>query len=124
MKFIGILLTILLSERNIKMHVKILKVALCLLCNSVFSYETSSYNQGIISVPSVVVGNKAYKVSLVISSCPQTCVKIESAIEVMLSQSVAGTYLDGELEVHSIDVSGKLYSAIFQILVRRELLIL
>ena len=33
----------------------------------------------------------------------------------MLSQSVAGTYLDGELEVHSIDVSGKLYSAIFQI---------
>ena len=77
MKFIGILLTILLSERNIKMHVKILKVALCLLCNSVFSYETSSYNQGIISVPSVVAGNKAYKVSLVISSCPQTCVKID-----------------------------------------------
>ena len=115
MKFKGILFTILFSSRNIKMHVKIIKVALCLLCSSVFSYETSSYNQGIISVPSVVVGNKAYKVSLVISSCPQTCVKIESASEVMLSQNAAGTYLDGELEVHSIDVSGKLYSAIFQI---------
>ena len=114
MKFIGILLTILFSERNIKMHEKILKVALCLLCSIVFSYETSSYNQGIISVPSVVVGNKAYKVSLVISSCLQTCVNIESASEFMLSQTAAGTFLDGELEVHSIDVSGKLYSAIFQ----------
>ncbi len=115
MQFSEILLRIPFLERKIKMHVKVFKIALCVICSSALSYEISSYNQGIITVPSVVVGDKAYKVSLVISSCAQTCVKIESASEVMSPQNPAGAYADGELEVHSIDVSGKLYSVIFQI---------
>ena len=97
------------------MRFQILFPALCLICSTVIAYETSSYNQGIIAVPNVVVGDKAYKVSLVISPCIQTCVKIESALEVNRQLHPSGTYSDGELTVHSIDVAGKLYSASFQI---------
>ncbi|MFL2848586.1 MAG: hypothetical protein ACJZ8R_00355 [Pseudohongiellaceae bacterium] len=97
------------------MFPKILTITLCLVCSIAFSYETSSYDQGTITVPSVVVGDKAYRVSLVVSPCTQTCVTIESAVEVTPPQNASGTYFDGELTVHSVDVSGKLYSASFQL---------
>ena len=97
------------------MFPKILTITLCLVCSTAFSYETSSYDQGTITVPSVVVGDKAYRVSLVVSPCIQTCVTIESAVEVTPPQNASGTYFDGKLTVHSVDVSGKLYSASFQL---------
>ena len=97
------------------MRYKILFSALCLICIKAFTYETSLYSQGVIVVPNIVVGEKAYKVSLVVSPCLKTCVKIESAFEVTTPHHPSGTYSDGELTVHAIDVSGKLYSASFQI---------
>ena len=62
----------------------------------------------------VVVGDKAYRVTLGLSSCLQTCVKIDSAVEVSKGSDNAGVYSDGELTVYAIDVLGKLYSAGFQ----------
>ena len=103
------------TKKVIVMRLRILFPALCLICSTVIAYETSSYSQGIIVVPNVVVGDKAYQVSLVISPCIQTCVKIESALEVKRPLHPSGTYSDGELTVHSIDVAGKLYSASFLI---------
>jgi len=97
------------------MFPKILTITLCLICSTVLSYETSSYDQGTITVPSVVVGDKAYRVSLVVSPCAQTCVTIESALEVTPPQNASGTYFAGKLTVYSVDVSGKLYSASFQL---------
>ena len=94
---------------------KILLVICFVACDGALSYQTSIFKDGVITVPSVVVGDKAYRVSLGLSSCLQTCVKIDSAVEVSKGSESGGVYSDGELTVYSIDVSGKLYSAVFQI---------
>ena len=93
---------------------KILLVICFVACDGALSYQTSVYEDGVITVPSLVVGDKAYRVSLGLSSCLQTCVRIDSAVEVSKGADNAGVYSDGELTVYSIDVSGKLYSAGFQ----------